>query len=96
MIEDFLPLVAGALTTAGSLAAYFLRRKYDTRTDNFLFSKLIKNTSRLSRAVWTPRIAKSSILLAKFLEVDMVDDRPDLLDKLDAFLITNTPKDIRI
>lgn len=92
--ESFVPLVAGLLTTGGSLAAYFIRRKFDLQTDQFLFKKLIKGSSKLTRAIWTPRIAKTSVLLARFLEVDMIDDRPDLLDKLDAFLITNTPKSV--
>jgi hypothetical protein len=75
--------IAGFLTSAGGLLFSFFK----SRTAGSSFVKgVLKRKPKLLKAVFYPRVAEVGLLLNKLVKKDLLDNKPDELDKLREYL----------
>lgn len=85
--------VVGALSTAGSLVYYFIKLKRGSNVEDAFVNRVLRNKPRMTKWAWRAHIAEVAVLLAQYIDCDLVDSQPDGLARLKHFLVSNMPNE---
>lgn len=68
--------------------AYVVKYYYKpkAKVDKVFMNAIFKNKTKLVKIAWGARVATIALKFKEYIETDLIDGKPDLLNKLEMFL----------